>query len=200
LDYAKPTGREFDSLAIGTLFLIVGPSGVGKDTLMDGAKAALAHDDKFVFPARFITRPADAGGEQHIEVSAPDFESAVGAGHYALSWHAHGLGYGIPLGIKAMLESGHHVVVNVSRSVLDQARDAFVSVRIISISAPSEVLAQRLAARGRETAAEIDERIGRAAAYNVSGPDVTVLVNDSDADTAIEKLVAILSGDFDEPV
>jgi ribose 1,5-bisphosphokinase len=187
-------------LATGTLFLVVGPSGVGKDTLIDGAKAALAHNKNYVFPARFITRPADAGGEQHSEVSATDFEDAVSGGHYALSWHAHGLGYGIPLAIKAMLESGQNVVVNVSRSVLDQARAAFVNVRIISISAPSDVLAKRLAARGRETAGEIDERIQRAAAYNVAGPDVIQLINDADLDTAIEKLVAILNGDFDEPV
>jgi ribose 1,5-bisphosphokinase len=187
-------------LATGTLFLIVGPSGVGKDTLIEGAKAALAHDDKFVFPARFITRPADAGGEQHSEVSAKDFEFGVSGGHYALSWYAHGLGYGISVSIKAMLESGHHVVVNVSRSVLDQARDTFVNVTIISISAPSDVLAKRLTARGRETAAEIDERIQRAAAYDVTGPDVIELINDADLHTAIEKLVAILNGDFDEPV
>jgi ribose 1,5-bisphosphokinase len=187
-------------LATGTLFLVVGPSGVGKDTLIDGAKAALAHDKNYVFPARFITRPADAGGEQHVEVSAEDFELSVNNGHYALSWHAHGLGYGIPLAIEAMLESGQHVVVNVSRSVLDQARAAFAKVRIVSISAPSDVLALRLAARGRETAAEIDERIGRAAAYNVAGPDVIELVNNADLHTAIEKLVAILKGVSDEPV
>jgi ribose 1,5-bisphosphokinase len=195
----KPIGKEFDSLATGTLFLVVGPSGVGKDTLMDGAKAALALNKNYVFPARFITRPADAGGEQHIEVNAENFQIAVSSGHYALSWHAHGLGYGIPVSIKAMLESGHHVVVNVSRSVLDQARDAFVNVRIISISAPSDVLAKRLAARGRETTGEIDERIQRAAAYNVVGPDVIELINDADLDTAIEKLITILTNS-DHPI
>jgi ribose 1,5-bisphosphokinase len=187
-------------LATGTLFLVVGPSGVGKDTLIDGAKAALAHDKNYVFPARFITRPADAGGEQHVEVSAEDFELGANNGHYALSWHAHGLGYGIPDSIRGLLDTGHHIIVNVSRSVLDKARNDFANVTIISISAPSDVLALRLASRGRETAVEIDERIGRAASYNVSGPDVTELVNNADLHTAIEKLVAILKGVSDESV
>jgi ribose 1,5-bisphosphokinase len=180
-------------LAIGTLFLIVGPSGVGKDTLIDGAKATLAHNKNYVFPDRFITRPADAGGEQHVEVSIRDFEVAQRLGRYALSWHAHGLGYGIPIAINDLLDTGHNVIVNVSRTVLDQARSDFAKVRIISISAPSHVLAMRLAARGRETTAEIDERITRAAAYNVGGPDIIELINDGDLNIAIAKFVTILT-------
>jgi ribose 1,5-bisphosphokinase len=190
----KPKGREIDILSSATLFLIVGPSGVGKDTLIDGAKATLSHNKNYVFPDRFITRPADAGGEEHIEVSTRDFEIAQKSGHYALFWHAHGLGYGIPIGIKDLLDTSHHIIVNVSRTVLDQARRDFAKVRIISITAPSQVLATRLAARGRETTAEIDDRIARAAAYTVAGPDVIQLINDADRDTAIEKLISILKG------
>jgi ribose 1,5-bisphosphokinase len=190
----KPIKREIHNLSVGTLFLIVGPSGVGKDTVIDGAKAALAHDKTYVFPARCITRPADAGGEQHIEVRNSDFEIAQKSGHYTLSWYAHGLGYGIPIAINDLLDTGHNVIVNVSRTVLDQARSDFAKVRIISISAPSHVLAMRLAARGRETTAEIDERITRAAAYNVAGPDVIQLINDGDRETAIENLVSMLEG------
>jgi ribose 1,5-bisphosphokinase len=181
-------------LNAGILFLIVGPSGVGKDTLIDGAKAALARDPKFVFPARYITRPFDAGGEQHIEMTPQEFVTAQAEGHYVLSWQAHGLDYGIHRAILEELANGNHVIVNVSRSVLDQARAIFPNLRIVSISAPSDVLASRLRARGRETEADIVDRIKRAESYQVSGRDVVNLVNDRELDIAIAKLVAILKG------
>ncbi len=58
----------------GTLFLIVGPSGAGKDTLLDGTRESLKGDNSFVFAKRVITRPASAGGEEHDAVDVEEFE------------------------------------------------------------------------------------------------------------------------------
>jgi len=176
----------------GTLFLIVGPSGVGKDSLLDGAKAKLSNDPIYHFPQRFITRPKDAGGEDHIAIEPSDFESKRQSGEVALFWNAQGLSYGVPADITARLERGQQVVVNVSRAILDEARQQFSPVVVVSITAPSEVIEQRLMARGRETAAEIADRIARAAAYDVTGPDVIVLSNDASLDAGVSKLVEIL--------
>ncbi len=63
---------------MGGLILVVGPSGSGKDTLIDGAKELLS-DEKFTFIKREITRPATAGGEDHISISKEKFDKKVKA-------------------------------------------------------------------------------------------------------------------------
>lgn len=176
----------------GVLFLVVGPSGVGKDSLTDGAKALLEGDPQFVFPRRTITRAADAGGEAHRTVIECDFETEEAAGSFAFSWRAHGLAYGIPKTIADDLAAGQSVIVNVSRAILDRARQRFPNLRVISIHAPEGMLAERLTKRGRESETDIRERLDRATAYDVAGPDVIELVNDGTLEVAVAQFIAIL--------
>lgn len=166
---------------------------MGKDTLIDGARAALAGEG-VVFARREITRPAEAGGENHIPVSEAEFAERRAAGAYALSWRAHGLGYGIPASVRADLAQGRTVVANVSRSVLDEARAAFRRVRVISIGADEAVIRERLIHRGRETPEEIDERVARAGAFRVEGADVVHVRNNSTPDAGVAAFVAALEG------
>lgn len=156
------------------LVLVVGPSGAGKDTLLDLARAELADDKRVRFIRREITRPANAGGEDHIAITAEQF--AARRGQYALSWQAHGLGYGIQADIADDLAAGHVVVANISRAVIGEAAARF-AVHVLEITAPPVVLAQRLAARGRETEADITARLAREVALP-SGVAVTRVMND----------------------
>ena len=176
----------------GVLILVVGPSGVGKDSLIDGAKAVLEGNPQFVFPRRTIMRAADAGSEAHRTITECDFVTEEAAGSFAFSWRAHGLAYGIPKTITDDLTAGRSVIVNVSRAILDRARRRFPSLRVISIHAPEGVLAERLSKRGRESKSDIRERLDRANAYDVAGPDVIELVNDGTLEVAVETFVAIL--------
>jgi phosphonate metabolism protein PhnN/1,5-bisphosphokinase (PRPP-forming) len=172
----------------GTLFLIVGPSGAGKDTLIAAARAAL--DARFVFPRRVITRPADPGGEDHDAVDAASFAARELAGAFALSWRAHGWAYGIPASIAAELERGKHVVANVSRTVVAEARTRFAPVRVVLVTASAEVLRTRLQSRGRETEAAIGERLTRVQAVEAD----SVIVNDGALETAVRAFLAALKG------
>lgn len=145
----------------GRLVLVVGPSGAGKDSLIEGARIALADDARFVFPRRIVTRAAVSALEDHDSVSVADFAMREAQGAYALSWRAHGLCYGLPASLRNDLAQERTVVVNASRATIAAARAAFGTVTVVLIDAPAEIRARRLAARGREGAAEIAERLRR---------------------------------------
>ncbi len=166
------------------LILVVGQSGAGKDTLLDGARAALP---EVRFVRRVITRPATAGGEDHEPVT----EAAFRARRFALQWAAHGLRYGIPADIALDLARGRMVVANVSRSVIAAAAARF-AVHVIEVTAPPDILAIRLAARGREAAADVAERLSRSVALP-EGVPVTRVVNDGPVEEAIRRFVAAIS-------
>jgi ribose 1,5-bisphosphokinase len=175
----------------GLLVLVVGPSGVGKDTVIEGARAA--HPAGVLFPRREVTRSPGLGGEDYIAVDEAAFAARQAAGAYALSWRAHGLGYGVPASIARDLEAGRTVVVNVSRGVLDEARRRFPRVRVVSICADAGVIRARLQARGREAPEEIEARVARAGAFEVTGPDVFELSNNGRPEAAVQAFIALLS-------
>lgn len=176
----------------GRLVLVVGPSGVGKDAIIDGARAALRGRADIVFPRRVISRPAGSAGEDHIPVTPAEFAAMAEKGGFAIQWAAHGRHYGIPAAIEADLAAGRQVVVNVSRAVVEELRRRFPGLLILSITAKPETLRQRLIRRGRETLPEIEERVARAAAYEMTGADVTVIDNDGPLGTAVARFVAQL--------
>ncbi|MEM1384438.1 MAG: phosphonate metabolism protein/1,5-bisphosphokinase (PRPP-forming) PhnN [Pseudomonadota bacterium] len=173
----------------GTLFLVVGPSGVGKDTLID--RARLARPD-IVFPKRVVTRAADAGGETIDAVLPEAFAAMRAAGAFALDWDAHGLCYGVPAAIHEDLAAGRDVLVNVSRAILVEARQRFRRIRVLMIVAEPDVLAARLAARGREDALEIAERLRRARLQVPEGPDLTVIDNSGPLEMAAQRFLGAL--------
>jgi phosphonate metabolism protein PhnN/1,5-bisphosphokinase (PRPP-forming) len=167
------------------LLLVVGPSGAGKDTLLDGAKRALAGDPRVRFVRRVITRPAEAGGEDHEPATDAEFAART----FVLQWQAHGLRYGIP-DITEDLAIGLTVVASVSRSVIAEAVRRFPT-RVIEVTAPPDVLAARLAARGRETAADIAGRLARQVPLP-AGVAVTRVVNDGTPEQGIDRFLRAL--------
>jgi len=176
----------------GVFILVVGPSGVGKDTLIGQARDALADDPRFVFPRRLITRRPEPRGENHIAVSASAFRRGVAEGAYCLHWQAHGLSYALPGDIANALALGFHVVANVSRTVIGEARQRFAPLRVVVLEAGPTVLAQRLADRDRENPAEQQARLARRDVEVVMADDVVRFVNDGLLDDVANRFVALL--------
>ena len=182
-----------DAIGPGRLVLVVGPSGAGKDTLLGLAKAACADDSGIVFARRVVTREPSAS-EDNEQVSPEAFRQAVAAGGYAMHWEAHGHGYALSRAIDDDIRAGHTVIANVSRTVVAATRCAYADVVVVSITAPPQVLAERLAMRARGSDGRIEARLGRTVDEAAAKPDVTI-VNVSTADYHARQLVRVIKGE-----
>ena len=175
----------------GTLFFVVGASGVGKDTLIKGAKEALSGEG-FVFARRTVTRPADVGDEGHEHLARPQFEDVRARGGFLIHWAAHGLLYGIRSEYRDELMNGKHVVVNGSRAAIPDLLEAVPGALIVQVTARPETIAKRLAARGREDQSEIRARLERGSLSVPAHAKTLTVANDSDQAAGVASFTAIL--------
>lgn len=176
----------------GVFVAVVGPSGAGKDTVIGYAKRYFADESRLEFVRRVITRPSDAASEDHDTLADAAFAEAEADGAFAICWDAHGLRYGLPADVDWTVANGHVVVANVSRGVLPALRDRYANLTVVEITAAPEILAERLAARGRESRGEVLARLARSTSVKLSGPDVTSIDNSGDKQIAGERFAEIL--------
>jgi ribose 1,5-bisphosphokinase len=177
---------------MGTLFYVVGASGAGKDSLMAYARAGLGGSAPVFFAHRYITRPADAGGENHVALSHAEFAQRELLDLFALSWESHGLCYGLGREVELWLNLGANVVMNGSRGFLPEAARRFPGLCVVLIEVSPAVLRGRLVARGRESAVEIEARLARAGEFAVEHPCLVRIRNDGALAEAGDRLVAVL--------
>lgn len=176
----------------GKLILLIGPSGAGKDSLIDAARPQLAAA-RVEIARRVITRSPEAKGEAAVGVDAEQFERMKLQGAFAMHWQANGLQYGIPRQIDEWLAQGRSVLVNGSRGHLAQARIRYPDLLAIRVDVSLDILRQRLQARGRETQAEIDQRLARHVSLSDAADDgVRTVDNSTTLSTAVEALLGVL--------
>lgn len=174
----------------GKLVLVVGPSGAGKDTLLGLARTVCADDPKIVFARRVVTREASEA-EDNEQMSAEGFREAQARGAFTAHWEAHGHAYGLPRSLDDDIRAGRTVVANVSRTVISALRHSYANVVVISITAPADVLAERLAMRKRGSDGNIAQRLART--VEDAEPDATI-VNVSSAEYHARQLLRIIGG------
>lgn len=175
------TGTSRLPIPTGALVAVVGPSGAGKDSLISGVRAGFAARDDVLFVRRAITRPADAGGEEHEPMDRESFERARRAGAFAVTWEAHGLCYGVPVSVDAHLEEGRVAVLNGSRQALPLLRARYANCVVVGVTARHDLLAARLALRGRESEQEILDRLARQGSGSVALPEDALIIDNSGA-------------------
>lgn len=172
----------------GIFVAVVGPSGVGKDSLLSYAREQLG--DEMVLVRRIITRVAEESSEDHDSLTAEEFNVAAGLGQFSLHWNAHGMSYALPGSVGADLAAGRLVVANLSRAVLPMAAERFSRMVVVAVTAGPEVIAQRLFGRGRESAEEIRSRLNRS--VDLLPGEAIEIDNSETIDIAGDKFVSLL--------
>ena len=177
---AAEYGYIMQGTIMANLFYLIGASGAGKDSLMQYMRKEIPASAPVVFAHRYITRSADAGGENHVALRVPEFLLRKKLGCLAMSWYSHETHYGIGIEINAWLSLGLDVVVNGSRGYLAEAARQYPNLIPVLITVDSDVLLARLRSRGRETEEQISKRIHQAIELekNISHPALLKIGND----------------------
>lgn len=145
----------------GQLIYVVGPSGSGKDSIIQ----ALAEQTEVTVMRRVITREPDSIGEDADSVDIETFDQMEAEGKFSMSWRANGLSYGIPLSLDEHLQTGQVVVVNGSRKYCETLNDRYPDALVVLVTVDPSLLRQRLQQRNRETSLEIEHRLQRNALF-----------------------------------
>ena len=176
------------------LIYVMGPSGVGKDSLLNWLRAhvqSLPTSPALHFARRTVTRSLDNSNEDHEAVGFDAFAQLLQAGAFALHWQAHGLHYGVRH--EEIAGRSGWVMVNGSRAYAAQARVLFPGMTALHVSAPEALVRARLAARQRETAEEVEARIQRSQSAGVAAvPGDLHIVNANSLDLTAKLLCEIL--------
>lgn len=179
----------------GRLIYLMGPSGSGKDSLIDAARGPLQALGCEVV-RRVITRSAESAGEDAEGVTPEEFERRREEGGFSLFWRANGLDYGIPVEIDQWLKNGRHVLVNGSRGYLSIALERYPTMLPVLLTVKDGVLRERLVRRARESLEDIDARLRRNQLFAGEDPigdtQIFRLDNSGDLAATVSNLLSML--------
>ncbi len=186
--YDKPIIKErlFDLKDImeTKVILIVGASGVGKDTLIKEAKKELKK--KFNFIRRYITRKPDKS-EKNFFLEDSAFEILKENDFFISCWDAHNNLYGIS---KDSIKNKTNII-SISRSKISDFEKNFDKVYVINITLNDTELKRRLIKRGRENIKEIEKRLERK--YDkIEARNLIVFQNDKSFDDSVKAFIDTL--------
>ncbi|OLT47290.1 guanylate kinase [Gordonia sp. CNJ-863] len=177
---------------------MVGPSAVGKSTVVAKVRAALPDLYFSVSATTRAPRPGEVDGRDYHFVSAEDFDKMI-AGDELLEWaEIHGglQRSGTPLApVLAALEAGKPVLVEVdlvgARNVVTRLPEATT----VFLAPPSwDELVARLTGRGTESPEAIERRLATAKVEMAAKDEFDHVIVNSEVDRAASDLVSLLVG------
>lgn len=190
-----PVPVSTPTIAPGILFFVVGPSGVGKSSLLAWVRSRLPVGGDTLFARRTITRGA-APGEGHEPIDRVQFEAEAATGGFSLAWEANDFCYGVRAGMEADLQAGHRVVVDGSRGYVPTLLQRFPEARVIWVTASNDAIRNRLETRQREAGAALLQRLDRAQQFSPPAGPATLRINNcGPIEVAGAALLALITRD-----
>ena len=181
----------------GRLFIISGPSGSGKDTVL---QELFKKCPELLFSISSVTRPMRVGeieGEKYNFISREQFESMI-ANDQLLEYNQFvGNYYGTPKApVEAAINSGKDIIVEIDVNGAAQIRSKIKEAISVFIMPPSlEILKARLSRRGTETADVIEKRVAVALGEIARATEYDYIVVNDDLSEAVEDFAAIITAD-----
>lgn len=181
----------------GKLFVVSGPSGVGKNTILNRVVAARENVQYSVSATSRAMRPGEIDGKSYYFIAREQFEQLLAAD--ALLEYAEYVGnyYGTPLApILEATQAGTDVVMDIDVVGALKIRQRVERAVLVFVAAPSfDVIRQRLITRGDVPPDVMEERLERAKwEYSQAGTYDYIIVNDS-VEQATQELLAIMDAE-----
>jgi guanylate kinase len=184
---------------VARVFVITGPSGVGKGTLIRGLMERLPALELSVSATTRPPRPGERDGVDYHFLTREEFERRVRAGEFVEHADYAGRSYGtLRSELEERVRAGAPVVLEIEVQGARQVRASVPDAVQVFIAPPSlDALRTRLIGRGTDDPEEVQRRLGVAAQELQAQPEFAhVVVNDRLQD-ALEALTAIVAGELD---
>ncbi len=181
------------------VFVITGPSGVGKGTLIRGLLERVAGLELAVSATTRPPRPGERDGVDYHFMTPAEFEAHVAAGDFVEHATYAGHRYGTPRSeLERRLAAGQGVVLEIDVQGARQVRSARPDCVAVFIAPPArEVLRARLLGRGTDSSEQVDARLRTAERELEAQPEFAHVVVNDRLEQATEELIGIVRAAID---
>ncbi|HUA49773.1 MAG TPA: guanylate kinase [Solirubrobacteraceae bacterium] len=187
-------GGPAGALAKPKVFVITGPSGVGKGTLIRGLLASVPELELSVSATTRRPRPGEEAGVDYHFLTSEGFEARAAAGDFVEHAEYSGNRYGtLRSELERRLARGAGVVLEIEVQGARQVRAAMPEAVAVFIAPPSkEALRARLVGRGTDSSEEVEARLRTAEGELEAQPEFAHVVVNDRLEQATEELIRIV--------
>jgi guanylate kinase len=186
----------------GNLFIVSGPSGAGKGTLVKEMLGRVPDVWVSVSVTTRRPRPGEEAGREYFFLKDEEFDELLESGGL-LEWaEVHGNRYGTPRAeVERRVAQGKQVILEIDPQGAMQVKDLEPDSVLVFVTAPSmEELRRRLEARGSETEEQVRLRLTNAERELLFAEEYGHVVINDDVARAADELAAIIDSYADRPI